>query len=375
MSAKSIHKKHADLPRRSTGRFAPGEYAFVGTNCGRIEALAAELAELLRADYRLAWIDADHGEPTPDWTLARAEKRTVHYGRDWNEYDDRLLNQAADIALVNGNHYPADHQIVFLDPEKEASLQRRLEQLTNVRAVVRTDAETAIYPWLRERLPADVPIYAGPDLAQRLAALIRADHPAPPRLKALVLAGGQSRRMGEDKTQIDYHGQPQARYVAELCRRLGLDPHISCRPEQRADFAGLPQVVDRFVDMGPFGGICSAFLQDPDAAWLVLASDLPFVDEHLLRALIEARDARRMATAVRDQEKPFPEPLIAIYEPRAYQRLLGFLSLGYSCPRKMLINSDVALLEWSDSQHLANINTPEELAEARKILDRDAARK
>lgn len=371
MSAKQPHKKHADLSRRQLGRFAPAEYAFVGTNCDQIERIATALTEALRTDYRLAWIDADHGEPTPNWTLARAEKRTVHLDRDWNEYDDRLLNQAADIALVNGNHYPADRQIIFIDPKKEGSLQRRREQLTDIRAVILTTPNVPVYFWLEDILPAEVPIFPLNSAVAELTQLIRKDQPAPPRLKALVLAGGKSQRMGQDKTQIDYHGQPQVHHVAELCRRLGLDPHVSCRADQQEIFAGIPPIVDRFLDMGPFGGICSALLHDPDAAWLVLACDLPFVDEQLLRALIAARDARRYATAVRDAEKPFPEPLVAIYEPRAYQRLLRFLSLGYSCPRKMLINSDVATLDWSDSHRLANINTPEELAEARKLLSRD----
>jgi molybdenum cofactor guanylyltransferase len=374
MSAKQPHKKHADLARRQLGNFAPAEYAFVGTNCGRIEQIVTELAETLRADYRLAWIDADHGEPTPHWTQARAEQRTVHFDRDWNEYDDRLLNQAADLALVNGNHYPAARQIIFIDPKKEGSLQRRREQLTDIRAVVRTDIDTPVYHWLADLLPAEVPILGREEAVPALADLIRRQLPAAPPLKALVLAGGQSQRMGQDKTQLDYHGQPQVYHVAELCRQIGLEPHVSCRPGQQETFAELPPIVDRFAGMGPFGGICSALLQDPDAAWLVLACDLPFVDEALLRALVAARDPRRYATAVRDAEKPFPEPLIAIYEPRAYQRLLQFLSLGYSCPRKMLINSDVATLDWADSDRLANINTPEELAAARKLLSRDAIR-
>ena len=126
---------------------------------------------------------------------------------------------------------------------------------------------------------------------------------------------------------------------------------------------------DRFLNLGPAGAICSAFLHDPDAAWLVLACDLPLLDAATLRQLLEARQPQRVATAVRGPGKEWPEPLIAIYEPRAYPRLLQFLGLGYGCPRKLLINSDVAVLELSDGQAITNANTPAEREAVLKSLE------
>ena len=75
-----------------------------------------------------------------------------------------------------------------------------------------------------------------------------------------------------------------------------------------------------------------------------------------------------MATAFRSPVNAFPEPLIAIWEPRSYPVLLQFLAQGYSCPRKVLINSPVELLEAPNPLALKNVNTPEELAEVRERL-------
>jgi molybdenum cofactor guanylyltransferase len=61
-----------------------------------------------------------------------------------------------------------------------------------------------------------------------------------------------------------------------------------------------------------------------------------------------------------DSDSRFPEPLITIWEPRAYPLLLQFLSQGYSCPRKVLINSDVELLQVPDVQAIQNVNYPEQ---------------
>ena len=57
------------------------------------------------------------------------------------------------------------------------------------------------------------------------------------------------------------------------------------------------------------------------------------------------------------------EPLITIYEPKAYPILLQYLAQGYSCPRKMLINSEVEIVEVDDAV-IRNVNTPEEYESA-----------
>ena len=74
-----------------------------------------------------------------------------------------------------------------------------------------------------------------------------------------------------------------------------------------------------------------------------------------------------MATAIKGKSKPFVEPLITIYEPKAYPVLLSYLAQGYSCPRKVLINSDVEIIEVDDDL-IRNVNTPEEYERAIKEI-------
>jgi molybdopterin-guanine dinucleotide biosynthesis protein A len=108
------------------------------------------------------------------------------------------------------------------------------------------------------------------------------------------------------------------------------------------------------------GAILSAFRQNPNTAWLVVAVDLPLLDKSTLQLLIENRNPSKLATAFNSPVNEFPEPLIAIWEPRAYPVLLQFLAQGYSCPRKALINTDVELLDAPNPEALFNVNTPEE---------------
>jgi molybdopterin-guanine dinucleotide biosynthesis protein A len=153
--------------------------------------------------------------------------------------------------------------------------------------------------------------------------------------------------------------------LAEVCQ----DVFVSVRAEQAAELpAGLVPLPDTFLGLGPLGGILSAFRHDPNAAWLVLACDLPFLTADTLRALAAGRQPARLATAFQSPSSDFPEPLITIFEPRAYPELLRFLGLGYSCPRKMLINSDVCVLPTPGGEALRNVNTPAERAAAEQEL-------
>ncbi len=149
-----------------------------------------------------------------------------------------------------------------------------------------------------------------------------------------------------------------------MLEQEGLKTYYSVQTNNNKD----DEIHDVFLNLGPFGGICSAFQKDPNSAWLVLATDLPFVDKNLVKLLLEKRNPAKVATAVIGKGKQFPEPLITIYEPKSYSILLQYLAQGYSCPRKMLINSDVEIVEVEDNL-IRNINTPEEYNAAIKELN------
>ena len=127
-------------------------------------------------------------------------------------------------------------------------------------------------------------------------------------------------------------------------------------------------IADRFLGLGPYGALLSAFMSDPNAAWMAVACDLPFLTASTLEFLINHRDTSQVATTFKSPFDEFPEPLITIWEPRAYPKLLHFLGLGHSCPRKVLINSNAKILEAPKGNELKNINHPEEYQAALKEI-------
>jgi molybdopterin-guanine dinucleotide biosynthesis protein A len=191
-----------------------------------------------------------------------------------------------------------------------------------------------------------------------------------PPLFGLVLAGGASTRMRTDKAALQYHGQPQLQWAFELVSKFCAASFVSVRPDQRDDTARAahPQIVDRQPGIGPIAGISAALLEQPKAAWLVLACDLPFLTERTLEHLIAHRDASKIATAYRSAHDGLPEPLCAIWEPRAREPVLAYIASGKQCPRKLLINSDTKLLDLPERQALDNVNTAEEFGLATAAL-------
>ena len=375
------HQKHAKLTKSLLGNFSRNEWAIIGTPCGNIQKLAKDLTNELTPQYKVAYIDADHkagddGETLP-FALEYTDKIGFHrldFSSKLTPFQFRSLLNETDLALVNGNHFVAKRQIVVLDPKKMESLSRKLNRLTAVDLFLTIDTVEERNPdyfgeggqipeFLKNHLPnwTSIPIFNISE-TNKIADFLSAKIQTPP-LKSLILVGGKSTRMGTDKAFLDYHGKPQYAVLSDILRGLHIETYISCREEQAAQFTDNHKVItDTFLELGPFGAILSAFREDPNAAWLVLACDLPLLDTETLHFLIENRNLHLTATSFKSPESKegFPEPLIAIWEPRAYPTLLQFLAQGISCPRKVLINSDIELLLPPIEAALMNVNTLEE---------------
>lgn len=382
------HQKHAKLTRPDYGEFGRNEWAILGTPCGKIEQLAFKLTEHLSEQFKIAYVDADHKSADKEKETGQDTRSALAHGAHL-EYTDKItfnrfdteaqLNtfqyrqwfNEQDIVLVNGNHFSARKQIIVIDPQKEHSLQKRLERLTDVELILLTEPGQSVFPFVRETLEnwQDIPTLLITE-TERIADFLNQKLEAVrPPLLGLVLAGGKSQRMGEDKGTINYHGKIQREYMADLLGDLCEQTFISCRPEQVEEIQNYPTLPDSISGLGPFGALLSAFRAYPNHAWLVVACDLPLLDKNTLTQLIHARNPSKIATAFNSPVNEFPEPLISIWEPKAYPVLFQFFAQGYSCPRKVLINSDVQLLDATDPKTLSNVNHPEEKEEIFRILN------
>ncbi|MEY4932818.1 MAG: hypothetical protein RLZZ403_1138 [Pseudomonadota bacterium] len=194
---------------------------------------------------------------------------------------------------------------------------------------------------------------------------------SPPPVFGLILAGGMSRRMQTDKAALQIHGKQQLERAFELASGLCAKTFVSVRADQLGDplRSRFPAIVDQKDGLGPIGGISSAQAAHPEAAWLILACDLPFLTAATLKFLLDHRDPSKPATAFISTHDGLPEPLCAVWEPSSREAVTAWIASGKTCPRKFLINSATHLLKQPDPQALDNVNTPDELTAAMSVLD------
>ncbi|MCF6181907.1 NTP transferase domain-containing protein [Lutibacter sp.] len=366
------HQKHAKLGLRNNNNFAPNEIAIVGTKCNEVSKLVQQVSEKL-TNYKLAYFDASHSKDerkqnVEEFVFNANGNITINSIGNLNKFNQRIQFSQYDFVFINGNHYQATKQILVLDNEKEASVLKRLEQLNNIQFVIKLTEDAKYFDFLLEKNPQikNLKCYKVSEIdkiSKHIENLIQEKIAA---IQGLVLAGGKSTRMGTDKGTLYFYGKNQRDVAIELLEKNHLKTYLSVRKEQ--DITIENKIVDTFIGLGPFGAICSAFQSNPNVAWLVLATDLPFVDDKVIQKLLKYRNPSKAATTIKGKGKQFPEPLITLWEPKSYPLLLNYLAQGYSCPRKVLINSEVEIIEVEDDL-IRNINTPEEFKKAKKEIN------
>ena len=380
------HKKHTELTKPSQGNFGRNEWAILGTPCAVIKKMAEEIISNLSASYKCAYVDAAHAKENEDVPLSGrlaagafaeySDKINHHeftFNQSFNLFRFRKLFSDADFILVNGNHQEAKSQVVVIDKVKEASLRRKLKRLTDVQLFLLTDGEEDIFDFVKEAIPhwEKIPVCRLNDNEKIIAFFKKKMESATPKLNGLVLAGGKSLRLGTDKGKINWHGKEQRIHMAELLQSFCEEVFISCRKEQQSEIEGdFRTLTDTFIGLGPYGAILSAFREQPNAAWFVVACDLPLLDQSTVRFLVEHRNLSSTGTTFESPYDGLPEPLITIWEPKSYPLLLSFLSQGYSCPRKALINSEATIVKAPVPHALMNVNTKEEFQRAKELLQR-----
>lgn len=377
------HKKHSDIAKPSYGKFNRNEWAIVGTQCSNIKSLADKIITALSPQYKCTYVDAKHSVENENALLPphleigaiasyvdHINYHQFNFKKEVSDFQLRQLLNDADIVLVNGNHFKAKSQVVVIDETKKESLKKRTEQLTNIELILLADNAPDVFDFIKD-FPSfnNTPVFKLHETSRIIDFFTTKMQEVTPLLNGLVLAGGRSKRMGFDKGTIQWHAKEQQYYVADLLKELCETVFISCRTDQQKEIdTNYNTLADTFIDLGPYGAILSAFREQPDVAWLVVACDLPLLDLSTLQYLKERRNISSMATAFESPYNHFPEPLITIWEPKSYPVLLSFLSQGTNCPGKALRNMDTAVLKIQNPETLMNVNTPEDFEKVQHII-------
>lgn len=194
-------------------------------------------------------------------------------------------------------------------------------------------------------------------------------------MKALILTGGKSSRMGQDKAALKIGGVTQLDRILELVRPLTDDIYLSVAhlSEGTSTFnaerskLNVRLLPDLEPCPGPLGGLQAAFQHDPNSNWLVIACDLPLLKKEDLQALVDHHDGEKDATCFLNPLDDQPEPLCALYSPTAAAKLGAVLEKNQRCARRFLASLSRTDLQPTDSRSLLNLNRPEHLVELEQL--------
>lgn len=331
------------------------ELALYGSSCEEIKRWVILFQS--EVNQRLAYVDASHAQENSEASLGITTHEN-HFVLQEQAGLDQTALQEFDGALVNGNHHAASSQIIFVNLEKEKSLIKRSAELTNVLAVVLPEGMKEVPDFVQPFLQPETRICMLKEEVLEFVSIFFRVWP----LKALLLLGGKSSRMGEEKGLIQYHEKTQAEHLAVLLEEIGLEVFLSVREEQKESYSFLNRsfIADQIQGAGPLGGIASALRTFPQTAFLVVACDLPNLQKEQIEFLVKNRNSKVFATCYESPLDGGPEPLCSIYEPKSFSALMKVWVNGKNCPRKMLFNRTVEILPIQDSKFLANANTPED---------------
>ncbi len=186
------------------------------------------------------------------------------------------------------------------------------------------------------------------------------------KLFGLVVCGGQSSRMGTDKSILEYHNMPQRYYIYSILNFCD-NVFLSCNTNQAASIdASYNVIIDdsQYSNIGPMAALLSAYSKFPEASFLLVGCDYPFVDSKVLKKLIQNRSNETDAICYFNPKTNFEEPLLAIYENSCLSNIVKNFVVGNYSLRHFLksVNTKKIIPEFLES--LTSVDTIKDFEKA-----------
>jgi molybdopterin-guanine dinucleotide biosynthesis protein A len=191
--------------------------------------------------------------------------------------------------------------------------------------------------------------------------------------EAFILAGGASRRMGTDKSQLLIDGQTFAKRISETLLKVTDSVTIVGRQLEEST---LPSVEDVYPQWGALGGLHAALTACRRDWAIVVACDLPFVTAELFSTFVSVRLDHDAVAPIQPDERP--QPLAALYRvDPCRQRATELIEAGRRRPVDLLEAVKTRWVSFDEIRNLeqadrffVNINTPSDYYEATRGYSR-----
>ena len=178
----------------------------------------------------------------------------------------------------------------------------------------------------------------------------------------VILSGGRSRRMGQQKEHLPFRGET---FLARICRELSpfcAEKYLSVRAGQDYMYEGYETLYDLYDDIGPMGGICTALKRCTAPFLLAVACDMPFYGLTEAKRLAEAMEEEAHAGV--DMLIPLADDreqmMAAIYGKACLPMMEEMIAEGDYRLRSLAARVRTAYLTEVNAPAYRNVNTPQE---------------
>jgi len=176
----------------------------------------------------------------------------------------------------------------------------------------------------------------------------------------IILAGGSSRRMGEDKGLIEVNGKAIIEYLLDTCRHISERIIVVSDNDLYNNF-GYPIFADLIKNAGPMGGLFTG-LQNSNNDWnLVLSCDVPLVSVQLLREIVDCRQENTSIIIAKHQQQI--HPLIGLYHKQCTDIIKNLIKEKQYRMSSLHQRAKATILDLNDfpAKEFLNLNTKNEL--------------
>lgn len=171
-------------------------------------------------------------------------------------------------------------------------------------------------------------------------------------ISAIILSGGKSSRMGNDKCELLYRGKTLLNFQVAKLSDIGLKDIIAAGYKGKKSDAKV--VIDN-ISKGPLSGILVGLREIINDRALVISVDVPLVKKSIIKKLIEQFDDRADITIIRHNNKI--EPLIGIYSKKIISNIEQVLTEDNYSVMRLIDKTKSEILDIDDEdKYFLNIN-------------------
>lgn len=178
-------------------------------------------------------------------------------------------------------------------------------------------------------------------------------------MRVVVLCGGKSRRMGEDKARLKVNNRTFLECIVERLQHE-FEVCVACGIRDYSDLTEAPQVRDVYEEAGPLAGMHAAMSAYEDELFFVMPVDCLNIDTALVKRLHEEmREHPEYDAVVPVDRTGKKQVLVALYHRRVLPFIEEELSQGKNKVMLALNQCNILYVDMPEVE-LLNVNTPEE---------------